>query len=111
MRPIKKAAFVLVCLLVLTCCVLELMHAFRLGHFAALGLHADVTVRKADYSIPGISKVYEPRLSNFEFTPKTVVVCRVQEDWDSASLILVKANVWPSGEMQDWKRRSNAAAK
>jgi hypothetical protein len=53
-----------------------------------LGLHADVTVRKADYGIPGISKVYEPRLSNFGITPKTVVVCRVQEDWDSASFVI-----------------------
>ena len=104
MRPIKKA-FVLVCLLVLACCVLELMHAFRFGHFAPLGLHADVTVRKADYGIPGISKVYEPRLSNFGITPKTVLVCRVQEDWDSASFVMEVGN-----SIEKWdpnsKRRS-----
>jgi len=48
-----------------------------------LGLHADVITRKADYGIPGISKVYEPRLSNFGFASKTVAVCKVLEDWDS----------------------------
>jgi hypothetical protein len=92
MRPIKKAALVLVCFLVLACCVLELMHAFRFGHFAPLGLHADVIVRKADYGIPGISKVYEPRLSNFGIAPKMVMVCRVKEDWDSASFVIEVGN-------------------
>lgn len=92
MRPAKKTAFVLVCCFVLASCVLELVHVFRFGHFAPLGLHTDVTVRKADYGIPGISKVYAPRLSNFGIAPKTVMVCRVKEDWDSSSYVTEVAN-------------------
>jgi len=87
MRTAKKTAFVLVCFFVPACCVPELVHVTRFGHFAPLGLHADVIVRKADYGIPGISKVYEPRLSNFGIAPETVMVCRVKEDWDSASYV------------------------
>lgn len=88
MRRAKKTVFILVCFLVLACFAVELVHVFRFGHFVPLGLHADVTVRKVDYGIPGISKVYEPRLSNFGIAPETVVVCRVREDWDSPSYVI-----------------------
>jgi hypothetical protein len=92
MGSIKKAAFVLVCFLVLSCCVLELIHVIRFGHFKPLGLHADVIVKKADYGIPGISKVYEPRLSNFGIAPEMVMVCKTREDWDSPSYVLQVGN-------------------
>lgn len=92
MRTAKKAAFILVCFLVLACCAFELVHVFRFGHFAPLGLHADVRVRKVDYGIPGISKVYEPSLSNFGIAPETVMVCRVKEDWDSALYVIEVGN-------------------
>ena len=83
MRRIKKTALVLIGLVVLAYSTLEVGHLLRFGHLAPLGLHADVVTRKADYGIPGISKVYEPRLSNFGIAPKTVAVCKVLEDWDS----------------------------
>ena len=92
MRPLKKTAIALACCFVLAFCSLELVHVFRFGHFVPLGLHADIIIRKADYGIPGISKVYEPRLSNFGVVPKTVMVCRVQEDWDSWSYVTRVAN-------------------
>lgn len=92
MRTAKKTAYILVCFLVLAWCALELVHVFRFGHFAPWDLHVDVIVRKADYGIPGISKVYEPRLSNFGIAPETVIVCRVKEDWDSPSYVMEVGN-------------------
>lgn len=102
MRTAKKTAFILVCFLVLACCAVELAHVFRFGHFAPLGLHADVTVRKADYGIPGISKVYEPRLSNFGVAAERVMVCRVKEDWDSPSYVTEVDNA-----IEKWDPKSN----
>ena len=83
MRRIKKTALVLIGLVALAYSTLEVGHLLRFGHLTPLGLHADVVIRKADYGIPGITKVYEPRLSNFGIAPKTVTVCKVLEDWDS----------------------------
>jgi hypothetical protein len=88
MRIAKIAALVLVSFVVLACSMIEVGHVLRFGHFAPLGLHADVIVRKVDYGIPGISKAYEPRLSNFGIAPETVTVCEVREDWDSASYVM-----------------------
>jgi hypothetical protein len=99
MRLTAKA-FVLVCLLVVACSVPELWHLLRFGHLAPLGLHADVIVRKTDYGIPGISKTYEPQLTNFSVTPQTVTVCKVKDDWDSPSYVTRIGNSiekWHSG--------------
>lgn len=87
MRLVKKAALVLLSFLLLACSTPEIGHVLRFGHFAPLGRHADVIVRKADYGIPGISRVYEPRLSNFGIAPETVIACEVREDWDSMSYV------------------------
>src|ERR1700739_147859 len=92
MRLTKIAALVLVSFVVLACTMIEVGHVLRFGHFAPLGLHADVIVRKADYGIPGISKAYEPRLSNFGIAPETVMVCEVREDWDSMSYVTEVGN-------------------
>lgn len=103
MRKTKKVAFVLISSLLLAFAMLEIMHVFRFGHFAPLSLHADVIVRKEDYGIPGISKVYEPRLSNFGLAPETVMVCKVREDWDSMSYVIEVGNSiekWDSNRMQ-----------
>ena len=80
MHTPKKTAFILVCFLILAYCVLELVHVFRFGHFAPMGLHADVTVTKADYGIPGNSKAYEAKLTNFGIAPETVTVCDFIDD-------------------------------
>jgi hypothetical protein len=67
-------------LLALTYCLHEAGHFFRFGHFFPLGLHADVVVSKADYGIPGISKVYEAKLTNFGITLVKVTVCDFIDD-------------------------------
>jgi hypothetical protein len=102
MRSAKKAALVLVSFLSLACSMLEVGHVLRFGHLAPLGLHADVIVRKADYGIPGISKVYEPRVTNFGLAPETVMVCEVREDWDSMPYVSEIAN-----SIEKWDPNSN----
>jgi hypothetical protein len=92
MRQAKKAAIFLVSFLALGCSTLEVGHVLRFGHFMPLGLHADVIVRKVDYGIPGISKAYESKLSNFGIAPETVMVCEVREDWDSPEYVQEVSN-------------------
>jgi hypothetical protein len=50
------------------------MTFFRFGHFFPLDLHADAVVSKADYGIPGISRAYNAKVTNFGITPVKVKV-------------------------------------
>jgi len=58
----------------------EVRHRAVFGHFAPLSLHADVSVAKADLGIPGITKVYEARVTNFGFWPRRVERCEFITD-------------------------------
>ena len=89
MRLKGKLWILLVSILVLVFAIVEATHWVRFGHFAPLGLHADVLVRKADYGIPGISKVYEPRLTNFGVLPVRISVCDFVSDAFSSHGTLV----------------------
>ena len=80
MHIAKIAALVLVSFVVLTCIMIEVGHVLRFRHFAPFGLHADVVVRKADYGIPGISKVYEAKLTNVSIIPVKITVCDFVDD-------------------------------
>jgi hypothetical protein len=67
-------------LLILGVSVIELDHLVHFGHFIFFGLHADVVIRKADFGIPGITKTYEAKLTNFGFTPARVRACEFISD-------------------------------
>jgi hypothetical protein len=67
-------------ILVLAFSLLEVMHLARFGHFLPVGLHADALVRKADFGIPGISKVYRAKLTNFGIVPVKITVCDYIDD-------------------------------
>ena len=85
----------LVSILALAFAFVEIRHYMAFGHFAPLGLHADVLVRKADYGIPGISKTYEPRLTNFGIAPVKITVCDFTSDDSShGTLVGSRAEKW-----------------
>jgi hypothetical protein len=75
-----KIAVFAASLLVLGATLLELVHLVHFGHFIPFGLHADVVIRKEDYGIPGITKVYEAKLTNFGFTPARITACEFISD-------------------------------
>jgi hypothetical protein len=61
----------------------EIRHRVVFGHFVPLGLHADVSVSRADLGIPGISKLYAAHVTNFGIFPRRIVRCEFVTD-DSA---------------------------
>jgi hypothetical protein len=77
---LKKAGMLVVSILVLVFCLLEVVHLTRFGHFLPIGPHADVLVTNADFGIPGISKVYRAKLTNFGIVPVKITVCDYIDD-------------------------------
>jgi hypothetical protein len=80
MKRSSKAGAAVIALLALTIGLLELTHLIRFGHCFPFGLHADVSVRKADYGIDGITKVYQSRLTNYGLKPVWISVCDFVDD-------------------------------
>jgi len=80
MRFLSRIAVFTICLTVGGICLLELSHLIRYGHFILFGLHADVVIRKADYGIPGITKVYEGKLTNYGIAPAKITGCDFIDD-------------------------------
>lgn len=58
----------------------EVRHRVTFGHFVPIGLHADVSVVKADIGIPGISKVYDAHVTNFGIFPRRIERCEFLTD-------------------------------
>jgi hypothetical protein len=77
MNRIRKSGFVLIALLSLGLASYESNHFYRYGHFAPLGLHADVVVTTSDelLGVEGTGKIYEASLANYGVFPTTIVVC------------------------------------
>ena len=73
--PIILAAAVMI-----AAAVVQVRHYLIFGHIVPLGLHADVTVKKADLGIPGITKVYEAYVTNFGVFPRRVRRCEYLTD-------------------------------
>lgn len=85
----------LVSILAFAFAIVEASHRVRFGHFAPLGLHADVLVRKTDYGIPGISKVYEARLTNFGIAPVKITVCDfISDDSSHGTVVGSRVEKW-----------------
>ena len=80
MKRSSKAGAAAIALLALTIGLLELTHLIRFGHCFPFGLHADVSVGKADYGIDGITKVYQAKLTNYGLMPASISVCDFVDD-------------------------------
>jgi hypothetical protein len=97
MKLLGKIGVLFVSIVVFAWLLVELEHWRRFGHFAPLGLHADVLVRKADYGIPGISNAYVARLTNFGIVPVRMTVCDFQSDDSShGTLVGSRLEKWDS---------------
>jgi hypothetical protein len=79
-RPVKAAALFVGFAAISFFALLESRHRIAFGHFAPLGLHADVSVAKADIGIPGITKLYDARLTNFSIFPRRIERCEFLTD-------------------------------
>jgi hypothetical protein len=75
MRNPLKLAITATLFVVLGFSLYEFYHLARYGHLAPLGLHSDIVVRRGDIGIPGISKLYEARLTNYGVRPVKVMAC------------------------------------
>jgi hypothetical protein len=77
MSRIQKAAVAFVVLLFLVFFLHELRHFYRYGHFAPLGLHADVMVATSNdvLGVEGTAKIYRAQLTNYGLFPANVLVC------------------------------------
>jgi hypothetical protein len=75
-RP-TLVAISLACLLVLVFGAHELKHFRRFGHFAPLGLHADVIISTESnlLTVRGTANSYNARLTNYSVLPIRLVVC------------------------------------
>lgn len=103
MRLEGKLGILLVSILGLAFAFGEIRHWRAFGHVAPLGLHADVVVRKADYGIPGISKTYEARLTNFGIAPVKITVCDfIGDDMSHGRLIASRLEKWDPAAKQ-WR--------
>jgi hypothetical protein len=79
-RRFKIVAFVLAVVVIVLIGLMEIRHRGTFGHFVPLGLHADVSVAKADLGIPGISKVYDAHVTNFGIFPRRIERCEFLTD-------------------------------
>jgi len=80
MRMAKRIGLLAVAVLLLPISLLQLGHLIRFGHLFPYGLHADVTVKKVDYGIDGITKAYEARLTNYGIIPARITACDFIDD-------------------------------
>lgn len=55
--------------------VVEFFHYRQYKHFVAYGLHADVVIEDASIGIPGQTKLYWAKLSNFGIFPVKLASC------------------------------------
>jgi hypothetical protein len=78
----------IVTLLVLPIGLVQLGHLARFGHFFPFGLHADVVVRRADYGIDGITKVYEAKLTNYGIGSAWITACDFIDDASSRGTLV-----------------------
>jgi len=78
-------------------------HLFRYGHFAPLGLHAEIQMQKADIGIEGISKMYEAKLTNFGFLPQQVRACDFITDASAKGTMVAYAVQQWDTESRNWK--------
>jgi hypothetical protein len=78
MSRIQNTVIAFVALFLLALLLLELRHFHQYGHFAPLGLHADVTVTTSNdvIGVDGTAKIYQAQLTNFGLLPVTVLICR-----------------------------------
>jgi hypothetical protein len=91
MNRIRKSGFVLPALFFLGLASHESKHFYSYGHFAPLGLHADVVVTTSNelLGVEGAGKIYEASLTNYGVFPTRIVVC---DYLDSASMHSVMLN-------------------
>jgi len=54
---------------------IEYLHHREYGHFVSYGLHVDTLNRDADIGIPGQTKMYWLRLSNYTLWPVKLAAC------------------------------------
>jgi hypothetical protein len=59
---------------------MEFHHRLTFGHFVPLTLHADYRVAKGDIGIPGITKLYAARITNFSIFPRRIERCEFVTD-------------------------------
>ena len=82
---LRKAHVILpVILLVVIVCLFtagfELNHHRTYGHFVTYGLHVDPLNHDADIGIPGQTKMYWARLSNYSLRSVTLPACHYMTD-------------------------------
>ena len=58
----------------------QVRHRLATGHFAVLGLHADVVEHRASIGIPGITKTYEATVTKYGLLPVLVERCTYISD-------------------------------
>jgi hypothetical protein len=79
-RLLKPASIVVLVLLVGVAAAIEVVHRRDFGHFVPYGLHVDVVVYDANIGIPGQTKMYQVKLTNFTLLPVTLDSCSFLTD-------------------------------
>lgn len=83
---------------------LHVRHWLDYGHLAPLALHADVVVHNASIGIPGITKMYEARLTNLGIWPVSVERCSYLSDTGFAgTMVAYNIDKWDAAARQ-WTR-------
>jgi hypothetical protein len=100
MKIPPKIGLLTAAVLLLPISLLQLGHLIRFGHFFPFGLHADVTVRKVDYGIEGVTKAYEARLTNYGITPAKAIACDFIDDTMSYGTLV-------GSQVQKWDPSAN----
>lgn len=59
---------------------LEYLHHREYGHYVSYGLHVDPMNREAYIGIPGQTKMYWPRLTNYTLWPVKLIACDYMTD-------------------------------
>lgn len=79
-RHVLRIAFALAILLCGLIAFIEFSHRYSYGHFVPYGLHLDVVSENVNIGIPGQTKMYHAKLSNFTLWPATLTACNFITD-------------------------------
>src|SRR5258708_7777746 len=87
LRKNKRVLLRLLCILITGCIiigicisVIEVVHYRHYKHFVSYGLHADIVTEDSNIGIPGQTKLYWARVSNFGILPVNLSSCEFITD-------------------------------
>ena len=106
----KGLAYGLILAVVVVIATIQIRHWKMFGHLAPPALHSDVEVFPWDIAIPGITKGYQARITNFGLFPRRVDRCDFLTDaFEHGESVGYKIEMW-NKRSNTWETMQDASS-